>query len=437
MRVLVDTNILISAILFPGSRVAKTLIYITDNYEMFLCDQNIVELREVLQRKKPEKLADAEVLLTELSYELIPAAYYVEKLIRDVKDQPILNAAIIADVDVILTGDKDFLSLDIKHPKCMSVAEFLEYIEVEMKYLCRGIYMFKLAIIQVKATPNNIEANLSSALRLIEQASHMGADMVLFPEMWSNGYAPPYEEAFDEPFHPAYEKEREIWLQQAVDKNSSYVKSLQKAARDFHIGVTATYLAKTAAKPQNTAIVIDRSGEIILEYAKVHTCDFSLEALLQNGEEFKVCEFEGIKLGVMICYDREFPESARVLMLKGAEIILVPNACDMNPARINQLSTRAFENMAGVAMANYPGEGWGRSCAFSPMVFGEQGYMDTTIFMADDLSEQIYMAEFDMDEIRAYRACETWGNAYRKPKTYGDLLSDKVEEPFIRENIRK
>ena len=57
---------------------------------------------------------------------MIPAAYNAEKLIRDAKDQPILNAAIVADVDVILTGDKDFLSLDMEHPKCLTVAEFLE-----------------------------------------------------------------------------------------------------------------------------------------------------------------------------------------------------------------------------------------------------------------------------------------------------------------------
>lgn len=93
-----------------------------------------------------------------------------------------------------------------------------------------------------------------------------------------------------------------------------------------------------------------------LTYDKVHTCDFSLEGQLESEEECKVCEFDGIKLGIMICYDREFPESARILMLQGAEIILVPNSCDMNPARLNQLSTRAFENMVGVAMANYPGE---------------------------------------------------------------------------------
>ena len=126
MRVLVDTNILISALFFLGSRVAKTLIYVAGNHEMILCDQNITELREVLARKKPERLADAEVLLAELSFELIPAAYYAEKLIRDVKDQPILNAAIIENVDIILTGDKDFLSLDIEHPKCMNVDMFFK-----------------------------------------------------------------------------------------------------------------------------------------------------------------------------------------------------------------------------------------------------------------------------------------------------------------------
>lgn len=132
MRILVDTNILISAILFPNSLVAKTLLYITDNHSMVLCDQNIAELREVLQRKRPDKLPDAEVLLAEMSYELIPAAYHAEKLIRDAKDQPILNAAIISDVDMILTGDKDFLSLDMEHPRCVSVTDFIQNENIEL-----------------------------------------------------------------------------------------------------------------------------------------------------------------------------------------------------------------------------------------------------------------------------------------------------------------
>lgn len=131
MRILIDTNVLVSAILFPNSKVAKALLYVTQHHDMVLCDCNVSELREVLNRKKPEKLPDAEVLLAEMSYELIPAAYHAEKLIRDAKDQPILNAAIIADVDIILTGDKDFLCMDMEYPKCMNVTQFLESQDIE------------------------------------------------------------------------------------------------------------------------------------------------------------------------------------------------------------------------------------------------------------------------------------------------------------------
>ncbi len=131
MRILVDTNILISALLFPKSKPSRALIYVSEYHEMVLCDRNLYELRDVLKRKAPNSLPDAEVLLNELSYELIPATYNAEKLIRDAKDQPILNAAIVADVDIILTGDKDFLCLDMEHPKCMTVTEFFEREGVE------------------------------------------------------------------------------------------------------------------------------------------------------------------------------------------------------------------------------------------------------------------------------------------------------------------
>ena len=126
MRILIDTNILFSALLFPKSKPSQALLHIADHHEIVLCDRNITELRDILTRKAPQLLADAEVLLAELSYELIPAVDHAEKLIRDAKDQPILNAAIVADVDIILTGDKDFLSLDMEHPKCMTAAQFLE-----------------------------------------------------------------------------------------------------------------------------------------------------------------------------------------------------------------------------------------------------------------------------------------------------------------------
>jgi len=126
MKILIDTNILLSAMWFKNSRVAKTLLYVANNHELILCDRNITEMRDVIKRKTPDILADAEVFLAELSYELIPSVEEAVKLIRDPKDQPILNAAIVGGIDVILTGDKDFLSLVIDSPKPMTIAQFLE-----------------------------------------------------------------------------------------------------------------------------------------------------------------------------------------------------------------------------------------------------------------------------------------------------------------------
>lgn len=131
MRILIDTNILFSALVFPHSKPAKALLYIADHHEIVLCDRNISELRDILRRKAPKFLPDAEVLLAEMAYELIPAVDHAEKLIRDAKDQPILNAAIVSNADIILTGDKDFLNLDMQHPKCMNVAQFLENEEIQ------------------------------------------------------------------------------------------------------------------------------------------------------------------------------------------------------------------------------------------------------------------------------------------------------------------
>ena len=83
-----------------------------------------------------------------------------------------------------------------------------------------------------------------------------------------------------------------------------------------------------------------------------------MERNLTPGDDFYVAELDTacgpVQVGGMICYDREFPESARILMLKGAELILVPNACPMEINRLSQLRARAYENMTAIATCNYP-----------------------------------------------------------------------------------
>jgi predicted amidohydrolase len=139
----------------------------------------------------------------------------------------------------------------------------------------------------------------------------------------------------------------------------------------------------------------------------------------------------------LFCHDREFSESACVLMLKGAELILVPNACEMEINRVTQLRVRSFENMCAIALANYaaPRED-GHSVAFDGMAVVDDRWRDICLVQADG-REDVFMAELDMRELRAYRAHEAWGNAYRKPRAYGELVSTRVEPPFQRPEARR
>ena len=133
MKILIDTNILISAALFPNSVPAQAYMKaVAPPYDAVVCDYSMDEMRRVYNRKFPERLQDFErfVSLLTLSVEFIstpPIEEQVKKesAIRDANDRPILRAAIAANVDVLLSGDKDFLESGITHPKMLKAAEFL------------------------------------------------------------------------------------------------------------------------------------------------------------------------------------------------------------------------------------------------------------------------------------------------------------------------
>ena len=131
MRILIDTNILISALLYPNSKPSQVLLYVARHHELVLSDYNIAEFRRIAKDKFDKKHSDIEVFLAELGFELIIAPHAPQKLISDPKDAPILNAAIMESVDIIISGDKHFLNLNLERPKVMTAAEYLEHIEAE------------------------------------------------------------------------------------------------------------------------------------------------------------------------------------------------------------------------------------------------------------------------------------------------------------------
>ena len=283
----------------------------------------------------------------------------------------------------------------------------------------------KVALMQILPT-GTVAGNIEKGIECCKRAKAYGADIALFPEMWSSGYSIPLD--------------KDELLNKAVPADSSFVFAFEALAKELDMAIGITLLERLGEQARNTIILIDRNGERKFSYAKVHTCDFGDECVLSAGEDFYVTDLdtaEGrVKVGAMICYDREFPESARILMLKGAEIILVPNACPMEINRISQLRGRAYENMVGIATCNYPyphPDCNGHSTAFDGIAYrvDGSGSRDTLVIEAGE-REGIYIADFDMDAIREYRESEVHGNAYRHPEKYGLLIDTKKEPPFIR-----
>jgi predicted amidohydrolase len=288
----------------------------------------------------------------------------------------------------------------------------------------------KIALLQIMPE-DTLEGNLQKGLLYCRKSKEMGADIALFPEMWSVGYHIPEDLA-------------ELKAS-AISSDSIFVNSFGKLAKELAMAIGITFLEKYYSLPRNSLCLFDRFGNKVLTYAKVHTCDFGDEGRLTAGDDFYVTELDteqgNIKIGAMICYDREFPESARILMLKGAEIILVPNACPMEINRISQLRARAFENMVGIATVNYPKgkpDCNGHSSAFDGIAYrpSDFGSRDTLIIEAGE-QERIYIADFPIDEIREYQNREVHGNAYRHPQKYKLLVSESIEDPFIRKDYRE
>jgi predicted amidohydrolase len=295
-----------------------------------------------------------------------------------------------------------------------------------------------IALLQMTSSGSDWQANLEKGERHCRQAAALGADIALFPEMWSNGYA-----FFDDKVPGA----RETWAAQAISQEDRFIQHFQALAKELDIAIALTYLERWPGAPRNTLSLIDRQGEIVLTYAKVHTCDFGSEAALTPGDDFFVCTMDTeqgpVQVGAMICYDREFPESARILMLKGAEVILVPNACGLEINRLTQFRARAYENMVALAMTNYaaPQEN-GHSIAFDGIAFGiasgeEDGPPRDMLVVEAGENEGVFIARFDIDRLRDYRQREVWGNAYRKPGRYGLLASAEVQPPFVRADARR
>lgn len=253
-----------------------------------------------------------------------------------------------------------------------------------------------LALLQLGIANTTSEEGFRQRARdMLVQAKAGGADIALMPEMYSIGY---------EALFPGYNKSDSTplfeWMEKATPLSSSnpsdWLPFFQNTARELSLSIGATFLGRNGDRaPTNSLSLIDRHGKVLFTYSKVHTCNWvASEALTSPGQGFHAANLDTeagpVRVGGIICYDREQPESARIAAtIKGAELILVPNACFWDDSRQRQLQMRARENGAAVMFTNYA------SCQFAngaSTVFDAQG----NTLVQGTKTEGVFFAELDL-----------------------------------------
>lgn len=256
----------------------------------------------------------------------------------------------------------------------------------------------------------DIEKNVDQAVSLIEEAAAAKADLVVLPEF------------FNTIFFAQYWDRKYFALAEAETGYS--MRRVKKAAADNRVNVIATlYEMVDSGLYYDTAFVLDRNGETVGRYRKVHPAAVnSLEKIyFRPGDGFHVWDIEGWKVGICICYDAMFPESARMLMAKGAELIAVPYATNRTRMWFEMLRSRAFENGAYLLAANKAGlEGeWefsGNSVIIDPL--------GDIIVSANGQQRAAISAEIKHDAVRDARIRYPVMRD-RRPDRYADLARDK------------
>ena len=130
MRIMIDTNVFISVVVFNSKRLGEMLNYICENHVLVLSSYILDELGCVIKEKFPDKTAEMDEILFNMPFEMEYTPQIIPKHdlfeIRDADDEPVLYSAITADVDILITGDNDFSAIDLERPEILKPFEFLK-----------------------------------------------------------------------------------------------------------------------------------------------------------------------------------------------------------------------------------------------------------------------------------------------------------------------
>jgi 5-aminopentanamidase len=214
----------------------------------------------------------------------------------------------------------------------------------------------KLAIYQCAGHFLDVSANLELLAQTAINAAAQGADFLVLPELFLSGY-----NVGDDISHVA----------EAQD-GSAIARACQ-IANENSISLLFGYIERADQQFYNSAALIDETGRLVGNYRKTHLFGSEEQRLFYPGDRWVVHDIAGVRVGVLICFDVEFPEAVRTLALQGAQLIAVPTAImpPFFPVPSVVVPSRAFENQVFVAYVNRVGEErgfsyFGLSCVVDP-----------------------------------------------------------------------
>lgn len=260
----------------------------------------------------------------------------------------------------------------------------------------------KIALVQMKHS-GSMNVNLQKSLDAIGVAAAEHADIVLFPEVHLTEFFPQYEGMDVKKY--------------GIELDSEIVQSFQKICKEKSICAVPNLYLKEKNRYYDSSIFIDKHGEIVGLQKMVHVAQasqfYEQDYYTPSDEGFQVFDTEYGRIGIVVCFDRHYPESIRTEALKGADFIMIPTVntkCEPLEMFEWEVRVQAFQNSVAIAMCNRVGSEDAMSFAGESMVVDAYG---NVIAKAGDQEEILY-AEIDLRESEKIRNSKPYTQLRRK-----------------------
>jgi N-carbamoylputrescine amidase len=270
----------------------------------------------------------------------------------------------------------------------------------------------RIASVQMNSG-TDVADNVARACAYVAEAAGRDAAMVVLPEFFNNVFFAQYRDV--------------RWFDAAERDDGATMTAIREAARRHRIAVVATIYEKVeAGLYYDTAMHVDRDGEIVFKYRKTHPAGvMSLEKLyFRYGSRFDTYRFDDWRVGVGICYDMAFPETARSLAVNGAELLLAPYATSRTNMFQEMLRTRAFENGCYLAAANKVGREGDWDMGGGSLIVDPEGRV---LASADNRTEALLVADIDRSQVERARIAFP-SRRDRRPDLYGAVTREADRE---------